>query len=143
MEWNQQTRIRDEEYLSHNLPQSQAPLKYFLSGPRSGYQEFTKRTFHIVGDNGVDRGQLTNLNDLPDYNTALVKPNALKTRSIFGEEVEKETFLRMPDPNRKTPLDIPIDRFDINMRHVQYPVEPFTIGGTSTRADLKNDMLNA
>ena len=142
MQWNQETRLHSEEYNTHRLAQSEAPLKYILSGPREGFKEFSKRTFHHVGHNDVDRPVLTNLNELPDYNTPLVSRSALKTRHVFQEEIDKETFLRPSEASHGGPMDFPIDRFNMSLLHVQYPSEDFVRGGVSTRADLRNEVLN-
>lgn len=141
--FNQQSSLFDEEYFDYRIPQSEGPLKYVLSGPRGGvHTEYSKRTVHRVGDNSFDRPVLTNLNELKEYNTELVGRSPLETRHIFGKEAEQETFLR-PVSSGKVFLDYrTVDRFNPNLKEIQQPVDMWFQPGSSTRADLRNHVLN-
>lgn len=144
--FNQRTTLRNEEYDTYTLPQSEAPLKYILSEPKSGaLTDYATRTFHILGNADVDRPVLTNKNELIDYNTELGGRNPLRTRHIFGEESQFESFLRPIDSGKEF-LDRPTDyfRFNPSLLATQTPYDNLGLarGSSSTRADLRNQWAN-
>lgn len=140
--FNQQTSLFNEEYRDYRIPQSEGPIKYVLSGPRGGvHNEFTHRIVHKIGDTDFDRPVLTNMNELIDYQTEVWGRSPLQTRHIFGNESEYEGFLR-PISSGKSFLDIPIDRFHPNLLEVEVPSDMWFQPGASTRADLRNSILN-
>ena len=144
--FNQRTTLRNEEYDTYVLPQSEAPLKYILSEPRSASMtDYATRTFHILSDADVDRPVLTNRNDLIDYNTELTGRNPLRTRHIFGEESTFESYLR-PISSGNGFLDTPVDKYRFNpvLLDTETPADNLGLarGMSSTRADLRNQFAN-
>lgn len=140
--FNKETSLFSEEYNTHRVIQSEAPLKYILSSAREGIRnEHAKRTVHINSFTGVDRPILTNKNDLFTDSTELVGMNPLRTRHVFGKETDVNTRLR-PQSARVSPTEASWDLFNPGLQGIRVPTESFVRGGASTRADARNEYLN-
>lgn len=142
MYFNRSASLFDEEYNTYRVPQSEGPIKYVLSGPRGGPRnEFSQRVVHMTGNSDVDRPVLTNLNELPEYNTDLTGRNPLMTRHIFSKESEIEGHLRPVSSGRGPFLDVEIDRFDPNLLEVRRPSNMWFQPGAPTRVDERNQAV--